>query len=111
VERLQGPGDQADHLRRSKLACAERPSLDEPRHQSSFALHERHDYGSCSCGRGRECRSVLGIPVDPEQLGVLAADAKDVCIAVDEQLEVVVRDASAEGLELDGPSRPKTRSD
>jgi hypothetical protein len=54
---------------------------------------------------------MLGIPVDPEQLGVLAADAKDECIAVDEQLEVVVRYASAEGLELDGPSRPQTRSD
>src|SRR2546421_242977 len=64
-----------------------------------------------SYAAGSERRGVLGTPVDPEELRVLAADAKDVLLAVHEHLEVVVRDASAEPLEHDRPPRPQARCD
>jgi hypothetical protein len=49
---------------------------------------------------------VLDVPVDPEQLGVLAAEPQDVALAVERDLEVAVRDPAAELLDGHGPTRP-----
>jgi hypothetical protein len=75
----------------------------------ALVLEERHDLRSRPDRRGSECGRVLGAAVDPEHLGVLAADAKYVRLAVERHLEVVVRDASAERLDRRRATRPQAR--
>jgi hypothetical protein len=49
---------------------------------------------------------VLGTSVDPQQVRILAADSQDVRAAGDGDLEVAVRDPTAERLDLRGEARP-----
>src|SRR5918911_2656554 len=49
--------------------------------------------------------------VDPEELGVLAADPQDEGLPADRNLEVPVRDPAAERLETYVAARPETRHD
>jgi len=51
---------------------------------------------------------VLVLPVDPEQLGVLAADAQDERLAVHDDLEVVVGDPAAQRLDGGRAARPQS---
>jgi hypothetical protein len=54
---------------------------------------------------------VLDGPVDAQELGVLAADPQDVRLAVEQDLEVVIRDAAAERLEVGPSARPDPLGD
>ena len=74
-------------------------ALDEPRHEPSLRLDERDDLGADPERRCRLGRGELDRAVDPEQVGVLARDPQHEALAVDLDLEVVVRDAAAEHLE------------
>ena len=57
----------------------------------------------------RQGRRVLRAAVDPEQVGVLAADPKHVRFGVHEHLEVVVRDPSLQRLEPGCSAGPEAR--
>ena len=81
-------------------------ALDEARDE--HAVGEAHHLRADAEPRGHERGLVLVLPVDPEQGGVLAADPQDERLAVDDDLEVVVRDPAAERLDtlhvrLSGP--------
>jgi hypothetical protein len=49
--------------------------------------------------------------VDAQELCVLASDSQDAGLAVEQDLEVVVRDAAAEPLESELPARPDACGD
>src|SRR5256886_6296229 len=53
-------------------------------------IQECEDLGAGTDGCGPQCHLLLGATLDPEQSGVFAADAQDVCLAVDGHLGVVV---------------------
>jgi hypothetical protein len=74
-------------------------AVDEARDEHSVgkAHHLRADAEPGSHDRGL----VLVLPVDPEQGRVLAADAQDQHVAVDDDLEVVVGDPAAERLDAE----------
>ena len=55
----------------------------------------------------RDARLVLVVAVDPEQLGVAAADPEDVALAVHLDLEVAVRDPAAQRLDAGVSPRPE----
>jgi hypothetical protein len=81
-------------------------AVDEARHEVPLGLDERdHLRADADCGC-RERGLVLGAPVDPEQLGVLAADAEHIDAPVDGDLEVPVRDPAAEDLDGGAAARP-----
>ena len=86
-------------------------ALDEARDEVALGLHEAHDLRCEAEFRGDPGRCVLGAAVDPEELGVLAADPQDEALAVDRDLEVPVRDAAAERLEPCVAPRPETGDD
>ena len=54
---------------------------------------------------------MLGRPLDPEQLGVLAADPQHEGLVPDVDPEVVVRDAAPERLDRHRPARPDALDD
>ena len=74
--------------------------VDESCHEPALGLDERDDLRAdaecCGCFGRRE----LDGAVDPEQAGVLPRDAKNEALPVDLDLQVVVRDPTAEDLEL-----------
>ena len=73
------------------------------------AVCEPHHLRADAEARGHERGLVLVLPVDPEQGRVLAADPQNERLAVDDDLEVVVRDPAAERLDvhvLPGPEPP-----
>ena len=75
------------------------------------AVLEADDLRGDAEASGRERGLVLVLAVDAEQCGVLAADAENERLAVEHDLEVAVRDAAAEGLDLGRPARPETFDD
>src|SRR5206468_566015 len=71
-------------------------ALDELRDEVALGLDEADDLGR-EAELGRDPRGgVLGAAVDPEELGVLAADPQDEGLPVEDHLEVPVRDPAAE---------------
>ena len=99
VDAQERAGQLAQPLGPAQLLGRDRAALDEARDEVSLRLEEAHDLGA-DAQLGCDARGlVLGVPVDAEQLGVLAADPQDEALAVDRDLEVAVRDPAAEHLE------------
>lgn len=95
-----------DVLRPSHLLGRNRPPLDEARQQVAFGLHEADDLGPDSQLGRNERGAVLDDPVDGEQLRVLTPDPEDADLAVDRNLEVLVGQTAAQGLEDELAARP-----
>ena len=83
-----------------------RRALDEPGHQESLGFDERDDLGTDADGRGHSGRRRLPLPVDAEEVRVLAGHPEDDRLVVEGHLEVVVRDPAAERLDREGPGGP-----
>ena len=107
MNRAQGPRNTAQRLRLSHPLGRDDLSLDEPGHEPALGLDEGHDLRADADGPGGERRLVFHLPVDAEELGVLAHDAKHVDLVRPERdLQVVVGDAAAEHLDLRSTARP-----
>ena len=77
----------------------------------TFRLDEREDIRRDAESGGRERRVPLHRSIDPEQLGLCAGDPQDERLAARDDLEVVVRDATAEPLHPVGTVRPDAGDD
>ena len=111
AERVEARRDRRPAVWTARSACATRrsgsglaappaprPRLEVARDQQALRLDERDHSPARRRRLPRRATPALGAPVDAEQLGVLAADPEHVGGAVDGDLEVVVRDPTAEHL-------------
>ncbi len=96
--------------RRARVEAPQQGRCLRHRHPSDLALDEARDEVALRLEEGdhlrpdperRRCtrRLVLDVAVDPEQLGVVAADPQHERLAAGPHLEVVVRDPAAERLD------------
>ena len=85
-----------------RIRIADR-AFHEPRHEA--AVLEADDFGADAELRREQRRLVLVLPVDAQQLRVLPADAEHERLTAHRDLEVVIRDAAAERLDVDAPPR------
>ena len=106
MERTHAAAHALEHRRLAHPLQTGNRAFDEAGDEPSFRLDERDDLGADPELRGRLGRGELDRPVDPEQVGVLPRDPQHEVLAVDLDLQVVVRDAAAENLEACGPARP-----
>ena len=99
VKRTQSRRNASQHVRLAHPLDRRDLAVDEAGHQPSLGLDERDDLRADADRRRRlRCRE-LDAPVDPQQAGVLPRDPEDEALAVDLDLQVVVRDPAAEHLE------------
>ena len=106
VERAKRRGDAAQELRRAHRLEQRDLAFDEARDEPALGLDEGDHLGAdAELGRPLRRRE-LDRAVDAEQARVLAGDAEDVDLAVDLDLEVVVRDPAAERLDARRPVGP-----
>ncbi len=106
VERAQRSRHALEHRRLAHplqpgIAPSTKPVTSQPSGSTNATTS-----GPIPSSRGRLGRGELDRPVDPEQVGVLPRDPQHEVLAVDLDLQVVVRDAAAEHLEACGPARP-----
>ena len=106
VDRSQRSGHAGEHRRFAHLVDGRRRSLDEARDEPSLRLDER-DHLRPDAERGCGPRRLqLDGSIDAELIRVLARDPQDEDLAVDLDLEVVVRDPASQGLDVRLSPRP-----
>ena len=102
----QRRGDPREHVRLTHPLDRWDPALDEARDEPSLGLDELDDLRA-DAERSRRLRcGDLDHAVDPEQVRALPGHAQHELLAVDLDLQVVVRDPAAEHLEAGAPARP-----
>ena len=106
VECAQRSRDALEHRRLAHPLQRGNRSLDEAGDEPSLRLDERDDLGADPERGGCLGRGELDGPVDPEQVRVLSRDPQHEVLAVDLDLQVVIRDAAAEHLEARTPAGP-----
>ena len=110
VEGLQGGDGSRDPSRRAHAVGGKRLSVDVARHQ--HPIEEGNDLRAGADLRGGESRLVLGAALDSEQVGVLAADAKNEgLVSLQRDLEVVIGDPAPERLDAQRPAGPDASRD
>ena len=106
VERTQRTADPVEGLRLAHSFQRRDLALDEAGDEPAFRLDEVDDLRTDPERRCRPRRLELDGAVDAEQVRVLPCHTEHIGLAVELDLDVVVRDPAAERLEAGAPPRP-----
>ncbi len=106
MECAQGAGNALQHRGLAHALQRRDLTLDEACDEPALGLDELDDLGPDAERRGGLGRGELDRAVDAEEAGVLPRDAQHELLAVDLDLQVVVRDPAAEHLEAGAAPGP-----